>query len=96
MFAMRFTRNREPACTEVFLNITLDLPITENLLVLRFECEQQYAAELLRQHLEKEYRETVEKAHRDAYEQGWKDAKSKKKKKRHFFRCFQKDGRIGY
>lgn len=96
MFQMRFTRNGEPTCTEVLLKIELDLPIERKLFILKWECERQYAAELLRQYLEKEYCDTIQKAHKDAYEQGWKDAKSKTRKKRNFFKCFRKDGRVGY
>lgn len=92
MFDISFSRNGDEKCTQVITKIATDLNVEKSLLYFTFECGHQYAAELLRLHLEKTYHDSIQTAHRAAYEQGYKDGRGKKRKKTLFYRSFQKDG----
>ena len=91
MFDISFSRNGDRKCTQVVAKIATDLNVEKSTLCFEWECGTQYAAELLRIHLEKKYHDLIEAAHRTAYEQGYKDGRGRKRKKTWFSHCFQKD-----
>lgn len=91
MFSITFTKNGREDCTQVGIRIDLNLPIKQHILRPTWECDSQFAAELLRRHLEKEYHDLVEMAHCEAYEQGFKDGKQHQRKKKWFRRQFCND-----
>jgi flagellar biosynthesis/type III secretory pathway protein FliH len=67
------------------------LNVEKRVLLFEWECEHQYAAELLRIHLEEKYHNLIQAAYRKAYEQGYKDGRGRKRKKTWFSRYFQKE-----
>ncbi len=90
MFSIDFTRNGDKSCTQVIANIETDLDVELSILTFTWECGEQYAAELLRLYLEREYHDLIEAAHRKSYEEGYRDGKGRKRKKTYFFRNFKK------
>ncbi|MCK4499669.1 hypothetical protein KAU11_04185 [Candidatus Babeliales bacterium] len=93
MFSIYFTRNGDKECTQVIAQIKTDLDVEKSVLSFTWECEKQYAAELLRIHLDKKLGDYLHDITKKAYEEGYKDGKNKQKKKLWFSRNFTK-GRV--
>ena len=95
MFAIHAKTNGEEDCTRVALHVKTDLPCEQSVIIFSFECDRQYAAQLLVDHIAREIRNSLEIIRQKAYTDGWKDAKGKQKKKREFGTNWNPDY-IGY
>lgn len=94
-FHIIVSTNGNEDCTVARLEVNTGLRCDLSVLIFTFECEEQYAAQLLVADIEYQITEKLRNIRRESYNKGWKDAKSKKKKLRNFFGSWVRSS-IGY
>jgi hypothetical protein len=85
-----------PEETDVKINVFSEIDCRESRFVLKIECRQQFAAQLLATELNRQFRKGLADIRKAAYLAGWKDAKGKKLPKKTEFFSVWDSSRVGW